>query len=352
MPDISYYLDFGFYDRFWFKEDAGIGETKLARFLGVSHQVGYLTRYWFLPSSGIPMSRTKAQRVTNLESQTEQCKKIFSVYGKIIAERFNEKYIDADYSQNNNDKPAVKLWEELEDDNGVFYEEFTRVITNADIPEADDTFDPQYFDEKYLNMELDLDRQGEGPEFSRVTKRLKDKDGRPIGTASENPILDSRMYEVKYEDCHKVAMAANAIASNLFAQVDQDVQRFVLFDEIIDWRTDGSQIKLEDAFIHINNGNKGRRETTKGWEVCIQWKDGSSTWNPVKDVKEAYTIQLSEYTVKNRIPEQPDFAWWIKYVPKKRDRIVSKTASKYWQKTHKYGFKIPKSVKEAMQINK
>ena len=47
------------------------------------------------------------------------------------------------------------------------------------------------------------------------------------------------MYKVKYKDVHKVAMAANAIKINLFAQVDQDGQRFVLFDEIIDWQTDG-----------------------------------------------------------------------------------------------------------------
>ena len=96
------------------------------------------------------MSRTTAQRGTNLESQTEQCEKIFSVYDKRTAERFNEKYIDVDYLQNNNDKPAVKLWEELEDDDGVFYEEFTCIITNADIPEADDTFDPESFDKKLL----------------------------------------------------------------------------------------------------------------------------------------------------------------------------------------------------------
>ena len=36
---------------------------------------------------------------------------------------------------------------------------------------------------------------------------------------------------------------------------------------------------------------------------------------------------------------------------KKRDRIISKTASRYWQKTHKYGISIPKTVKEAVQIN-
>ena len=143
-------------------------------------------------------------------------------------------------------------------------------------------------------MELDLDRQVEGPKFSRFTKQLKDKDRRTIGTESKNPILDSQMYEVEYEDGHKVAMAANVIVSNLFAQFDQDRQRFVLFEEIIDWRTDGSQIKPEDAFIHISNGIKRRRETTKGWEVCIQWKDGSSTWNQVKDVKEAYPVHLTE----------------------------------------------------------
>ena len=168
-------------------------------------------------------------------------------------------------------------------------------------------------------MEIAIDRHDDGPEFARVTKRLKDKDRLPIGTASENPILDIRMYEVEYANGYKTAMAANAITSNLFAQVDQDGQRFVLFDEIIDHRTDGTEIKEEDAFIHMANGNKQRRETTKGWEVCIQWKDGSSTWNQVKDVKESYPIQLAEYAAQNKISEEPAFAWWIKHVLKKRD---------------------------------
>jgi hypothetical protein len=37
--DITEYLDFGFYDWVWFKENAGLGETKLGRWLGVSHHV-------------------------------------------------------------------------------------------------------------------------------------------------------------------------------------------------------------------------------------------------------------------------------------------------------------------------
>ena len=126
-------------------------------------------------------------------------------------------------------------------DNDVFHEEFARVITTGEIPEADDEFDPEIF-ENYVNMKLSLDRQSDGPEFARVTKRLKDKEGRSIGIASDNPILDTRMYEVEYADGHKAAMTANNIANNLFAQVDQDGNRFVLFNEIINHRKDGSEI--------------------------------------------------------------------------------------------------------------
>ena len=88
-------------------------------------------------------------------------------------------------------------------------------------------------------------------------------------------------------------MTPNAIASNLFAQVNQYGQNFVLFDAIIYSLTEGTQIKEGGTFIHMSNGNKRRIDTTKGWEVCIQWKYGSSTWNQFKDVKESFPLQLA-----------------------------------------------------------
>ena len=158
------------------------------------------------------------------------------------------------------------------------------VITNDDISEYDDEFDPESFD-NYVNMEIAIDRHDDRPEFVRVTKILKDKDGLPIGISSKNPILDNRMYEVEYAGGYKTAMSENEISNSLLAQVDQDRQRYFLFDEVIDHRTDGTEIKEEDAFIHMEIGNKQRRDTTKGWEVCIQWKDRSLTWNQIKDLK-------------------------------------------------------------------
>ena len=40
--DISEYLDFGFYDHIWYIDNAGLGERKPGRWLGVSHNTGLM----------------------------------------------------------------------------------------------------------------------------------------------------------------------------------------------------------------------------------------------------------------------------------------------------------------------
>jgi hypothetical protein len=61
-PDISEYLDFGFYDWVLFKENAGMGDTALGSFLGVLHKFGNLLSYWILGHTGHVMSRSTVQR--------------------------------------------------------------------------------------------------------------------------------------------------------------------------------------------------------------------------------------------------------------------------------------------------
>ena len=201
--------------------------------------------------------------------------------------------------------------------------DFTKIFNDPHIKEADD-YTPEVLEDTYLNMELALPRNSEGPEFAKVTKRLRDADGIPIGTAHDNPILDSKVYEVEYPDGYKASLAANVIAQNMFAQVDAEGNRHVLFDEIVDHRTDGTEIKLVDQYITSSNGTSRRRETTKGWEILIRWKDGSTTWETLKDMKECYPIQLMEYAVQSRISKEPAFAWWIHHVIKKRNQIIAK----------------------------
>ena len=178
----------------------------------------------------------------------------------------------------------------------------------------------------------------------------RDANGLPIGTAHDNSILTSRMYEVEYQDGHRSAMAANAIAQNLFAQVDAEGNCHVLFDEIIDHRTDGKEVKQQDAFLTTRSGTRQRRETTIGWEILVQWKDQSTSWISLKDMKDSFPVQLAEYSVRAR--QEPAFAWWVSFVLKKRNRIIAKVKSKYWVRTHKFGIRVPKSVAEAKRLDK
>ena len=159
------------------------------------------------------------------------------------------------------------------------------------------------------------------------------------------------MYEVEYLDGERTLLAANNIAENLFAQIDDEGNRQVLMDEIIGHRSNEHAVKQQDAFITTKTGTKRRRETTKGWELLVRWKDGGTDWIALKDIKESYPVQVAEYTVSSRISEEPAFAWWSSSVLKKRNRIIMKTKSKYWLRTHKFGIEIPKSVLQARQID-
>ena len=117
-----------------------------------------------------------------------------------------------------------------------------------------------------------------------------------------------------------------------------------MFQEIFDHRVYGKEIKQQGAFITTNTGTRRRRETTQGWEILVQWKDGSSTWIAMKDMKDSYPVQIVEYAATCKLSQEPAFACWVPYVLKKRNRIIPKVKSKYWLRTHKFGIRIPKSV--------
>ena len=136
------------------------------------------------------------------------------------------------------------------------------------MPEADQDFDPNTY-KGYLNIKFSADREDAHPMFGKVTKRLKDHRGNPIGTAHTNPIMDTRMYEVEFADGQIQAMSANLFAENMFASVDKQGHRHLLIDSIIDHRKTAEAVSIEDAFVVSFSGNKRRRETTKGWEILI-----------------------------------------------------------------------------------
>ena len=69
---------------------------------------------------------------------------------------------------------------------------------------------------------------------------------------------------------------------------------------------------------------KHRRETTKGVEVLVQWKDERTTWVTLKDMKNSYPLQMAKYAVQQCIVGDPVLAWWIQHVLDKLNHIIGK----------------------------
>jgi hypothetical protein len=353
-PDISEYLDFSFYDWVWYRDNAGVGNNMFGRWLGVLHRIGNLMSYWVLTIHGRVISRTTVQRVTNLELGTTEVKQRCEEYNARIAELLKDEnhVIHGGEDQ----ERQLQDWDDYTDGHdGDFVERFNAVVSDPEVPDADDEFTPDTFGDEYLNKEIAMavgvDYES-GVQFGKVTKRLRDAEGRPIGMANVNPLLDTREYSVEFRDGRTESLSANLIDQNLYSQIDEEGARHVLLDEIIDHQRSDSAIDKADAIVTMKNGVKRRRHTTQGWQLLCKWKDGSSNWVALKDARQSYPILVAEYAFANRISEEPAFAWWVGDVLRKRDRILSKVKSKCWQRTHKFGIRIPKSVKEALAIDR
>ena len=65
---------------------------------------------------------------------------------------------------------------------------------------AEDEIDPEVYD-KYISTKVVLDDTADGGgSIATVKSRITDINGRAIGIANNNPLLDSREYEIKMED--------------------------------------------------------------------------------------------------------------------------------------------------------
>jgi hypothetical protein len=185
---------------------------------------------------------------------------------------------------------------------------------------------------------------------AKVIGRAKDKSGNPVGVSHSNPLQDTRVYEVKFPDGPLTEYSANLIATAMFAQVDDDGNTYNIMDEIVDHRKTREAVLEDEAFVTIR-GKVHPVRTTKGWEMCVLWKNGDTSWEKLKDMKEANSIEAAEYAVTKGISEEPAFNWWAKHTLKKRDSIISLVRARFIRRDSKFGIKVPSNIAEARALD-
>jgi hypothetical protein len=70
----------------------------------------------------------------------------------------------------------------------------------------------------------------------------------------------------------------------MYAHYDKEGNQFNIMDCIIDHKKDGHAVERADMYIE-HGSNKHVRKTTKGWHLCIEWKDGTTSWDRLADLK-------------------------------------------------------------------
>ena len=182
--------------------------------------------YWILPESGIPISCTTVQPMYHIDKQTDENKQRMQSFDEKIRVKFN---------------------------------------APAPVPVKNtNTFNPYHLN-PYLTMEISLPRGTDASHMvAQVIKRATDENDQPLGTPHNNPLMDSRRYDVEFVDGYSETLSANILAENSIAQVDQEGHRQRMLKEISDHRCNDRAIKIEDGTFTISRGLKQKRRTTAG----------------------------------------------------------------------------------------
>ena len=194
-----------------------------------------------------------------------------------------------------------------------------------------ENIDEPYMEEldSLIGSQVNLPDKSGIPLLVTVKKRKRDSQGHLVGRADDNPILDSRIYELEYPDGRVEEYLVNTILENMVEQVDGNDWDATLLDEIlvVSRNSDVSVMKGLDVFA-IVKGRKRHIITTKGWDVQVRWKDGSISWHSLSLVKRSNPVDLAEYIESNGLSKEPSFRWWVKQVLKRRGKIIGKFKTK------------------------
>ena len=93
------------------------------------------------------------------------------------------------------------------------------------------------------------------------------------------------------------------------------------------------------------NGKSYKQKTTRGWQLCIEWKDKPPSWERLSDMKESYPVEVSEYAETCIVLVNSSCL-------EKETEDHSSSQQEIPQVDNKFRIKVPKTVEEALALDK
>ena len=110
------------------------------------------------------------QHVTNLELSTTKVQQQCQHYDERVVKVLNDK----NHVIPHNNDIVLQDWNDYPvEEDPDFVEEFQHCVSDQSVPEQDDNFTPDVFDDTYLHMEIALPRGGDDQEDTQFAKVVK-----------------------------------------------------------------------------------------------------------------------------------------------------------------------------------
>ena len=170
--------------------------------------------------------------------------------------------------------------------------------------------------DEYIGTQITLNTT-KGPALVKVVSRQRDPSGTLIGTKHEIPQLDSRIYNVKFDDGHYKQYATIFFAESLASQFDDDGFDTGLISEISEYRKHSTCVPRSKGFFLSKNSNHTLVITTKIWDLRVTWKNGIYTWVPFSILKHTEPVLVATCAKTAGIYEEPAYKWWVSNTLKK-----------------------------------
>lgn len=358
--DTSEYMDFDFFQWIKYRDKPGsnTGNIKTGKWLGVADKIGSPLTYWIMKDNGQIIARSTVRPLNDNEMNDEDEKERRKSFRIMLRNVYGSPLSDEDQPE------AISLLEGPEESKVTNEEEASQQEGSA--PTMNDTEEEEDNTKRRRHHEANQAVSGADPfngaeiilphgdrnEIARVLGRKRDNEGNYVGRAHKNPILDSRVFTVRFPDGDEKDLLYNVIAEHLFSQVDSEGNQYRLFQELINHRrNEKTAIDKADGTLIQSDGRSTKKKTLTGWDLEVEWRDGSTTWMTLKDLKETNPVEVAEYARDNRIIDEPAFTWWAPYVLRKKQRLIKLTKKRHVRKGFKFGIQLPHTVDEALRLD-
>ena len=287
--------EFGWYDWVYFRDNAVTypnDKWVLRRWLCPSTDIGPALCAKILKENGRCVYRSSYRHLTEDERNSPEEKRKRESYDQMIISRLGSPATTQDFEEDS----STAEYELYEDDEGDGI---------AHAKECKDEPTPITYD-TYIGAEVVLPK-GNDMVSGTVRSRVKEFEGQPIAKADKDPILDTRVYNVEFSDGEVAELGANIIAECMYTQCDIEWNQYSLMDHIVDHRKDNNIVCKDNPNVTVNDKSY-KQKTTRGWQLCIEWKDKSTSWERLRDMKESYPVEVSEYAEPVGTSDEPAFS--------------------------------------------